>query len=105
MLGEVGAPGVPAGGVGLSEVGGRVEFGGGDGRGRCPRVGWGGGSGGRAEAKAVRGPGGWGWGKWDHLLGETTRILRVGGGDGVTRGVTLPLFRRGRGGVAAAGAR
>ena len=30
VLGEIGAPGVPAGGVGLSEVGGRVEVGGGD---------------------------------------------------------------------------
>ena len=34
VLGEVGAPGIPAGGVGLSEVGGRVEFGSGDRRGR-----------------------------------------------------------------------
>ena len=31
VLGEVGAPGVPAAGVGAGKVGGRVEFGGGDG--------------------------------------------------------------------------
>ena len=88
VLGEVGAPGVPAGGVGLSEVGGRVEVGGGDGRGRCRGLGGEGGLGGRAGARAGRGPGGGGGGSGITRPVGGDHRGRQGLGGGVGRGAS-----------------
>ena len=88
VLGEVGAPGVPAGGVGLSEVGGRVEVGGGDGRGRC---------------RGLGGEGGLDVGLRPRLVGG---LGGAGGGSGITRTLFLDGRRgwgRGRCGASAGG--